>query len=377
MMTSRERILAAIEHREPDRVPIDVGGSSVTTIIGEAYERLKVQLGVAEETRYIKKRSRTVLLADSIAQRLGTDTRPLCLGIPDNWQDVYFEDGSTQDEWKVIWTKAEGGHYNPTGNPLRDATLADLDHFPWPDPLNPGRIRGLREQARHLHEGTDYAIVLDLPVGFVHQSQYLRGYEHFLMDLILNPGFVEALMDRALDFWLRLTEVALQEVGPYVDVVVFGDDIAFQDRPMVDLKRYRSMIKPRHKRMIDLIKSSSKAKVLYHCCGAVSPLIPDFIEIGVDALNPVQVSAVGMDTAKLKTAFGDRICFWGGIDTSHVLPTDSPCGVRNEVHKRICDLAAGGGYVLAAVHNIQEDVPPQNILAMVDAVQEADSAEKC
>jgi uroporphyrinogen decarboxylase len=188
MMTSRERVLAAIEHREPDRVPIDVGGSSMTTIIGEGYQRLKLHLGVTAETHYIKQRSRTVLLAEPVAHRLGTDTRPLSLGAPDGWQDVYFADGSTQDEWKVIWTKAEGGHYNPTGNPLRDAISADLDHFPWPDPLNPGRIRGLRERARRLHEETDYAIILDLPVGFIHQSQYLRGYENFLVDLIINPG---------------------------------------------------------------------------------------------------------------------------------------------------------------------------------------------
>jgi uroporphyrinogen decarboxylase len=177
-------------------------------------------------------------------------------------------------------------------------------------------------------------------------------------------------MDRTLDFWLRLTESALQEVGPYADVVVFGDDIAFQDRPMVDLKRYRNMIKPRHQRMIDLIKCKSQAKVLYHCCGSVQALIPDLIEIGVDALNPVQVSSVGMDTAELKANFGNQMCFWGAIDTARVLPFGSPDDVRNETHRRIRDLAVGGGYVLAAVHNIQEDVPPENILAMVDAVQQ-------
>jgi uroporphyrinogen decarboxylase len=139
---------------------------------------------------------------------------------------------------------------------------------------------------------------------------------------------------------------------------------------MVDLKRYRKMIKPRHARMIALIKRISQAKVLYHCCGAVKSLIPDFVEIGVDALNPIQVSSAGMDTAELKASFGDRICFWGGIDTSRVLPSGSPGDVRAEVQRRIKDMAPGGGYVLASVHNIQEDVPPENILAMADAAIE-------
>lgn len=369
-MTSRQRVLAALNHQQPDRVPIDIGGSSASTIIGEAYERLKVHLGVVEETRYMKKKSRSVILAEAIAERLHSDTRPLNIGNPDGWQDIFFPNGSFQDEWGVVWSRPEGGHYNPTGNPLREATRDDLERFPWPDPLNPGRTRGLREQARKLHEETSYAVVLSMPVGFVHQSQYLRGFENFLVDLLLNPEFIEALMDRALDFWLKLCGAVLDEVGPYVDVVLLADDVAFHDRPMVDLKRYRRMIKPRHKQMADWIKGKSSAKVLYHCCGAVRSLIPDFIEIGVDALNPVQVSSVGMNTAELKSSAGDQICFWGGIDTGRVLPTGSPADVGDEVRCRIRDLAAGGGYVLASVHNIQEDVPPENILAMADAACE-------
>jgi uroporphyrinogen decarboxylase len=159
----------------------------------------------------------------------------------------------------------------------------------------------------------------------------------------------------------------LDQVGPYVDVVAFGDDVAFHDRPMVDLDRYRKLFKPRHKRMVDLIKEKSEAAVLYHCCGAVKSLIEDFVDIGVDALNPVQVSSAGMDTAELKARFGERISFWGGIDTGRVLPMGSVEDVEAEVKQRIHDLAPGGGFVLAAVHNIQEDVPPENILAMADA----------
>lgn len=370
-MTPRERVLAALELRQPDRVPIDVGGTSFSTIIGLAYERLKAHLGVESETRYMKRKSRSALLDEHVARRLRTDTRPLLVGAPDGWQDIYFDDGSFRDEFGVVWRKAGDGHYAPTGNPLREATRADLDAYAWPDPLNPGRTRGQRDAARQLHEETDYAVVFSLPVGFVHLSQYLRGYEQWLMDIVLNPAFLDALMDRALEWWLALAGAVLDEVGPFVDVVAFGDDVAFHDRPMVDLGRYRKLFKPRHRKMIDQLKAKSGAKVLYHCCGAVKSLIPEFIDIGVDALNPVQVSSAGMDdTAALKAEFGDRICFWGGIDTQRVLPLGTPDEVRAEVQRRIRDLAPGGGFVLASVHNVQEDVPPENIVAMIDTVVE-------
>jgi uroporphyrinogen decarboxylase len=369
-MTPRQRVLAAVGHREPDRVPIDVGGTSFSTVIGQAYERLKAHLGVEVETRYMKRKSRSVLLGERIAERLQADTRPLLVGSPDRWQDVYLDGGSFRDEFGVVWRKAGDGHYAPTGNPLRTATMAELIGYRWPDPLNSGRTRGLREQAQRLHEGTDYTVVLSLPVGFVHLSQYLRGYEQWLMDIVLDPTLLDALMDGALDWWLALAGAVLDEVGPFVDVVAFGDDVAFHDRPMVDLGRYRKLFKPRQRRMVDLIKSKCQAKVLYHCCGAVRSLIGEFVDIGVDALNPVQVSSAGMDTAALKAEFGDRICFWGAIDTQRVLPLGSPQEVRAEVRQRIGDLASGGGYVLAPVHNIQEDVPPENILAMADAAAE-------
>jgi uroporphyrinogen decarboxylase len=374
-MTPRQRVLAAIELRGPDRVPIDVGGTSFSTVIGGAYERLKAHLGVEAETRYMKRKSRSALLDEQVARRLHADTRPLLVGSPDGWQDIYFDDGSFRDEFGVVWRKAGDGHYAPTGNPLREATLAGLDDFPWPDPLNPGRTRGLRESAHRLHEGTEYAVALSLPVGFVHLSQYLRGYERWLMDIVLEPAFLDALLDRALDWWLALAGAVLDEAGPYVDVVAFGDDVAFHDRPMVDLGRYRKLFKSRHRKMIDLLKSRSGAKVLYHCCGAVKSLIPEFIDIGVDALNPVQVSSAGMDdTAALKAEFGHRICFWGGVDTQRILPLGSPDDVRAEVQRRIRDLAPGGGFVLAPVHNIQEDVPPENILVMTDAAMEFGSS---
>jgi uroporphyrinogen decarboxylase len=368
--TPRERILAAIEHREPDWVPIDVGGCSTTTLIGDAYERLKRLLAVNGETEYMKRKSLSVFLDEAVADRLHSDTRGIMVGGPDNWKDVVLDDGSFQDEFGVIWRKAEGGKFNPLGNPLRHASLADLKSYPFPDPLDAGRVRGLREKARQLHEQTGHAVILTMPSGFVHLSTYLRGFDNFLIDFAADHEFLEALLDRTCNFFLELTARLVEEVDPYVDVIMYGDDLAFQNAPMVDLKRYRRFIKPLHKALFDIIKTRSRAKLLYHCCGAARSMIGDFIDLGVNALNPVQVSSAGMNTAELKAEFGSQICFWGAIDTQHVLPVGSPQDVREEVRRRIQDLAPGGGYVLASVHNIQEDVPAENILAMVDAARE-------
>jgi uroporphyrinogen decarboxylase len=354
---------------------LDIGGSNVTTLVAEAYQRLKAHLGIQAETVYMNRRAQQVVLDEATARRLGTDTYPIFLGKPDAHPDVVHPDGTITDEWQVVW-KSAGGHYNPVGSPLAQADRTDLDRFAWPDPDDPGRVRGLRERAQALHDGSDYAVVLSLPVAIVHLGQYLRGFDQYLIDLITDAPFAEQLMDRALEVYLGILDRALEAAGPYIDAVTFSDDVAFQDRLMVRPDIYRRLIKPRHKLIIDCIKHKTGAAVLYHCCGAVSSLIPDFIEIGVDALNPVQVSAKDMgDTARLKREFGADICFWGGIDTQHILPYGTPAEVRRETLRRIDDLADGGGYIVASVHDIQEDVPPENILAMADAAHEAGSLQ--
>jgi uroporphyrinogen decarboxylase len=369
-MTSRERIRKALLHQTPDVLPLDIGGSNVTTIVDSAYERLKSYLCIEAETIYMSKRARQVVLDEATAQRLGVDSRPIYPGKPDGHPDIYLPDGSIVDEWQVSW-KSAGGHYNPVGSPLQAASASDLERFPWPNPDDPGRTRGLREWSRKLYEETNYCIILSLPVAVVHLSQYLRGYEQFLVDLITDVKFAEKLMSHVIEVYLQIASNVLEAVGPYVDVVTFGDDVAFQDRLMVRPGIYRKFIKPHHRQIVNLIKSKSNAAVLYHCCGAITPLIPDFIEIGMDAINPVQVSAAGMeDTALLKREFGTDICFWGGIDTQHILPFGTPEEVRHEVWLRAGDLSDEGGYVVAAVHDMQEDVPPENILAMAEAARE-------
>jgi uroporphyrinogen decarboxylase len=372
-MTHRQRVLAALNHQEPDRVPVDLGATRSTSIVVQAYERLNAHLGAKEEARIFSKWLNIAHPSQAMFARFDIDTRSVSQGSPDHWQDILYQDGASyQDEWSVVRSRPAGSlYYDLTKPPFRgDATVADIAKFPWPDPHDPGRCRGMAEAARHLHHETDYAVVLNMPGGIVHQAQFLRGFEDWFSDLIANPEFFQALMEKLTDLWIEMAKDEFDVAGDDVDICFYGDDMAFQDGPMMSMDTYRKMIKPHHRRLFGYIKSRSKAKIVYHTCGSAVHLIPDLIEMGVDALNPVQVSAKGMDSNALKREFGKDICFWGAIDTQHVLPFGSPEDVRAEVRRRIEDLAPGGGYVLCAVHNVQADVTPENICAMYDAARE-------
>lgn len=373
-MTHRERILAALNHKEPDRLPLDLGSSIATTMTAKAHERMRAYLSLPSEPppATFSRRSSTVIPDEVILRRFDVDARPLILGTPDGRPDRDVSPDAFVDEWGVTWARPKGGHYISSDGPfyhLDEPTLEDLEKFPWPDPADPGRYRGLRERARELHEKTDYAVVLNLPVGPVHQCQFVRGYGEWLEDLLLNPAFAESLMDRVVELWIEVTNRALEEAGDYVDLVVYGDDIGTQKGPLVRPELYRRVIKPRHKRMAEAVKRHGKP-ILYHSCGSVYALIPDLIDVGIDALNPVQVTAAEMDTKRLKREFGRDLTFWGGINTQEVLPLGTPEEVREEVRRRVEDLAEGGGYVLCAVHNIQPEVPPENVVAMYEAALE-------
>jgi uroporphyrinogen decarboxylase len=356
-----------LEHREPDRVPIDIGGSFSTGINIAAYEALKRYLGQESESIVASRRSQIAMVEEEIRRRLAVDTYPLLPGAPEG-AEVIYPDGSYRDEWGVVRRKPERGHYYVVEAPLTgEISLADLRSFPWPDPHDRGYLRGLAEEARKARQETDYALILSLPVGFVHQSQFMRGYEAWLMDLVLEPSLAEALMDHVLEIHLAIVGRMLEAVDGDIDVVLYADDVAFQDRLMVSPELYGRLIKPRQRRLMELIKAKTKAKILYHTCGAVYPLIGDFAEIGVDILNPIQTTAHGMDMRRIKKEFGRDLCFWGGIDTQHLLPQGSPQEVAFATQEIIACLGQGGGYVLSAANNIQADVPPQNILAMVEA----------
>ena len=367
-MTHRERLIAALNHGESDRVPMDLGSTRVTGIVVAGYERLKRHFGIDRENVIVDGMQQLAAVDEEILEALDIDTRAVLPQAPDRSRDTILPDGSWRDEWGVVRRKPEGSHYYDllacpfAGEP----TLEDLAAYPWPDPDDPGRTRGLREYTTKLREETDYALVGHAPGGWIHVSQYMRGFEAWYTDLILRPEFSVALMTRIRDLTLRMAGHFLDAVGDRIDVIATGDDIATQKGPMMSPAMYRELVWPLQKEQFAFFRAHTDAKIFYHTCGSVYDILPEIIDLGVEILNPVQTTAAGMDPGRLKAEFGDRLSFWGGVDTHRVLPHGTPDDVRAEVRRRIADLGRGGGYVLNAVHNIQPDVPVENILAMYD-----------
>jgi len=374
-MTSRQRVLTALSLKEPDRVPIDLGQAGGDGITIRAYENLIRHLGLPDrQIRIGAKSSQSALVDDDVLERFRVDFRRLDLGPPDGWKDQPVGEDGYIDEFGLVRRRPPGGfYYDLVASPMAEIdSVEGIAQYRWPDPDDPGRYRGLKERAEQLYNETDYAVVLQVNCAFFLRCAELRGWESFFMDLAGDPDFASALMNRYLDIKLRMAERALEEVGENLDIVLVStDDFGMTDRTIVSPRMYRDVIKPIQRRMFDFFKERIRAVRFLHTDGAVYPLIEDFIELGAEALNPIQVSAAGMgDTAKLKAEFGERLAFWGAIDTHRVLPYGRPDEVREEVRRRIRDLAPGGGYVLCSVHNIQPEVPPENVVAMFDAAYE-------
>jgi uroporphyrinogen decarboxylase len=367
-MSHSERVLAAISREEPDRVPVDLGSTRATTMIIASYENLKKHLGLNHETKLMWKYQNSVVPDESILRRLDIDTRLLLLGDFKKKPAKIISADSFIDVWGTTWKKTPEGHFINAEGPFQscEPDIKILEAFDWPDPDDPGIYEGLREKAESLRKSTDCAIVLDLPNGIMLQGWFVRGFAEWLTDLYMNKEFAARLMDIMTDIWTKIVARALEIVGRNIDIVAMADDLGMQEGTFVSPQVYREMLKPRHKRMVDAIKSRSDAKIFLHSCGSVYAIIQDLIEIGIDVLNPVQVAAKNMEPERLKKEFGDRLAFWGAIDTQHVLPFGTPDEVRAEVRRVIDCLGKGGGYIVASVHNLQREVPPENIIAMFD-----------
>ena len=393
-MNSRERILTALQHKEADRVPLDLGAMLSTGITGMAYNKLKSYLRVRDgRTRMYDLGQQLAEPETEILERIGADVLPLFVSNPKRWKPSTLPDGSPcevpegfnpetlPDGSQVLrdgqghivsQMPKDGYYYDSVYFPLAGvSTVEELDQYPSYSPIDETTLADLRERAKHLYENTEYALMLNGGGGIYEPAQGLRGWGAFMMDLAGDPAFAGALLDRLVDANIQRLEQILPAVEGYVQVIQVGDDLGMQDGPQLSPRLYRKVIKPRHQRLYRYIKEHSSAYLFLHTCGSVYPFIPDFIEMGVDILNPVQVSAKNMDSKRLKQEFGKDIVFWGGgCDTQQVLPFGTPAEVREEVKRRIGDLAPGGGFVFNQVHNIQVGVPPENIVAMYDAVRE-------
>jgi uroporphyrinogen decarboxylase len=377
MATGRDRIRAALDHKEGDGLPFDLGGTRVTGIHVNAYRRLRPALGL--EPREPRVADLTQQLADvepDVLDALGCDVRNVAPRAASTYRREFRDDGEHRwyvDEWGVgRRIPLQGGlYYDSFAPPLAgEPDDAAIDGFAWPDPADPARYAGMADEARaYAAEGR--AVHAGSICGGLTEGLFkMRGFEDGYMDLAAEPARARRVMARILEIKLAYWERLLPQLGETVDVVGEADDLGGQRGPLFSPATYRTLVKPLQRELFDFIHARTDAKVFFHTCGAVRELIPDLLEIGVDILNPVQVSAAGMDTAELKREFGRDVVFWGGgVDTQRILGGGTPAEVRDEARRRIDDLAAGGGFVFATVHNIQPDVPPENILALHEVVR--------
>jgi uroporphyrinogen decarboxylase len=377
-MTPRERVLATLAHDTPDRVPIVLGPSNATGIKMVTYRKIKALAGIDAPDEYIYDWPElgTARLDEATARRLHADVRPVLDRLP----AVVRERNATReplspmvDDWGSGHIYAGPDDWFPGIHPLADAfTLAEIEAYPWPDMTDPTRFEGVRAQAQRWRDENLYASMGTPWLAFPLERAFaMQGTDNFLANLAGEPEFAEALLWKTQALCKTLMDGFLRECGDLIDMVKIGDDLGSQVGLLMSPAMYRRMLKPIHADLIAFIKERTKASIVFHTDGDVYDLLGDFIEIGVDVLNPVQASAGGMsDFAGLKRRFGDNLVFCGGIDTHHVLPSGTPDDVRAEVKRVIGTLGAGGGYMLGAVHTVMGDVPPENVLAMVDAVEE-------
>jgi uroporphyrinogen decarboxylase len=378
-MTSRERLLTALDHRPPDRVPIDLGGNQ-TGIHKFAYQQLLNRLGLEGELVIMDLVQQLAKPSEAVLQRLRVDTRYVWASGAAGFKGgvVQRERGGRRwhdftDEFGITWSMPEDYPYyfDISHSPLAGLTLEQIREYPFPRGDDPSRFVGLRERALALRRETPYAVISGIS-GVVYEiCWYLRGLENLFTDMLEQPAVLETIIDRTLQFWLDWFRLFLDEAGDVVDVIMIGDDLAGQNGPLFSPRIYRETVKPRQKRLVQYIRSRSRARVWYHSCGSIPTYLPDLLDNGIDIFNPVQISAKGMDPASLKARFGDQVVFWGGgVDSQHVLPRGTPEQVRESVRRNLAAFKPGGGYVFNNVHNIQADVPPDNVLAMFDAAFE-------
>jgi uroporphyrinogen decarboxylase len=408
MVTSRARVMAAVSHREPDRVPVDFGGHRSSGIMAMAYHRLKNYLGIDTGDIYVYDFvQQLALIEPAVLDRFGVDTIELGRGFalePEDWRDWVLPDGTpckipsfiepvredggwavyAPDGTKIAVQKAGSLYFEQTCFPLIDREDDDfedleaaMDKVMWaslgtpPAPIgfDEAGLRKLKAGAEALRASTDRAILGLFGGNLMEWGQFLFRIDRFLMQLAMAPQRMHRFLDRLTEIHLKNLEAYLSAVGPSIDIILFGDDLGMQTGPQISPAMYREFFLPRHRKLWQRAKALCDAKVMLHSCGSVEAYIPDFLDAGLDILQPVQTSAKDMEPALLKRKYGQDLCLWGGgCDTQQVLTRGTPDEVAADVRRRVEILAPGGGFVFQQIHNIMADVPPENVVAMFDAV---------
>jgi uroporphyrinogen decarboxylase len=415
-MTPRERILAAIEHRQPDRVPVDLGATPSSGISAIAYGNLKRHLGICTgQTRVYDVVQQLAQPEDAVLDRFGIDVIDVgrAFNTADSaWQPTTLADGTPaqypawfqperqtdgsfiarmKDGLDIAHMPAGGTFFDQSYFPYLEGYPTDfhdlstemgrilwaaLVHSPWDHAGEPGFWDTLRAKALELQCRSDRALMLVIGCNLFEWGTFLRRMDNFLMDLAAEPLKVEALLDALMERHLAVLEKACRAVGDVVDIIRFGDDLGTNNGPFMAPRTYRELFKPRHKILCDYVHQHTSMKTFLHSCGSIRALMPDFIEAGFDVINPVQTTCRGMEPEGLKADFGRDICFWGGgCDTKAMLPHGKPHEVKDHVKRRLEIFMPGGGFVFNTVHNILPEVPAQNIVAMFDAIKEFNGAQ--
>jgi len=410
-MTSRERILASIRHEEPDRVPVDLGATPSSGISTIAYYNLKQQLGISTgHTRVYDVVQQLAQPEDDILERFNVDV--LDVGRTFNtedidWYDIELPTGQMvqfpawfrpvprpDGVWDAIDSDGDRIAIMPPGATFFDQTFfpyidgypddftdlaqvmpkihwAGLAHSPWDNATEPDFWQQLREKAIHLRENSDKALMIVAGCNLFEWGTFLRRIDNFLMDLLLEPDKVEKLLDALMEVHLQTLKNVCDAVGDVVDIIRFGDDLGTDTGPFMAPATYQKLFKPRHTILCDYVKENSGMHTFLHSCGSIYRLLPDLIDAGFEVINPVQTITRDMEPERLKEEFGNDLTFWGGgVDTRHILNRGTPAQVKEDVKRNMEIFAPGGGFVFNTVHNILPDVPPENILAMFEAVEE-------
>lgn len=367
-MTHRERVLMALDHKEPDRAPVDLGGYPTATSINvRAYEKLLAWFSLQKELHVGSTYYFTAEVDEEILDRLDVDTIFLN---PSRPLSAFAEPKEYVDPFQTKWILMDDHTYAPVEGVFRNLetpSVDDLRRFQWPTPeklqFPPSTVL---DKAREISARSDRARVFSVGGTIVTWAQNMRGTENWALDLYANPEFSNALHEKLAEIWIATGDYVLDVVGEYCDIVMFADDLGTQNQPWMSPQMFKERIKPLYKKMIESFKRKTKAKVGMHTCGSVYGLIDDLIEAGIDILNPIQTKAKNMEPEKLKKKAGDHLVFWGGIDTQATLPNGTVEDVKDAVRKTIASLGRGGGYILSADHNILKDVPMENLVAMYE-----------
>jgi len=382
-MKSRERVRFTLNHKEPDKVPIDLGGNQSSIHI-KAYKKLLNFLDVEDKNiQYADFVQQIVRPCDQILERFGIDIRyvqPLGGMVRVQDMEPLYEGKyiGLYDQFGVFWgDNAKKNlddilYYDPVIHPFENfTTIKEVKNYNWPDGRDRTPFKGLKDYAKKLRDETEYALSTP-PVGCVYEyCTFLFGFTKTLRYLKTKPEIIVSAMEELLKYWTDYVTTFLDEVGRYLDVVCINGDLAEQAGPIMSIKLYEKMIKPLERKLSLRIHDLVDAKINYHSCGSIAQFIPHFTEIGYDVVNPVQISAFDMEPCSLKKRFGETMSFWGGLCNSQkTLPFGTPNQIREEVRKNFECLKPGGGFVASSIHNITAEVPPQNIVAMFDAALE-------